>query len=285
MAIPLPFNLPKGSILSAPMQGDPTQEDSLALYNNSKKVQDYYKSRNYKSISNSFNTKKISPENFFQLLDLGFREFQNVNKDGITIPLKNNTIRGSRTIPESTYRKVIDKNKLFQRERTKYILDTRSPMQLYDKRIAPTQRIAFENKIDTDPLYGDIVDIDTYDPILVKPVNMLTPKEKEIRLKRYGKNSGIKSLEAATAVAQKLIPAATEKSEELYNYDDGDYIMAPTPGGGGGAMVGFKKKDGTIEYIKPEDYKRMGVPNYGKEYIRNAIGAQLLNILGKKGIR
>ena len=37
---------------------------------------------------------------------------------------------------------------------------------------------------------------------------------------------------------------------------------------GGAGMVGFKKKDGTIEYIKPEDYKRMGVPKYGQDYIK-----------------
>jgi hypothetical protein len=280
MAVSLPFNLPKGSILSAPMQGDPTQEDSLALYNNSKKVQDYYNSKKYKKREDSYiNTKEINSKVFFNDLDKAFNNFKRINsntKSGVVVPIGNNA--KSVKIPESSYRRIVDENKFLQREKAAYILDTRAPMQLYDKRIAPTKISRFNNESD-DVMQGDIVDIDTYDPILVKPVNMLTPEEKEIRLKRYGKNSGIKSLEAAKA--QQLIPAA----EELYNYDDGDYIMAPTPGGGGGAMVGVKKKDGTIEYVKPEDYKRMGVPDYGKEYIRNAIGAQLLNILGKKGIR
>jgi len=61
------------------------------------------------------------------------------------------------------------------------------------------------------------------------------------------------------------------------NYDEGESIMLPIPsklGGGGGAFIGTKKKDGTIEYVKPEDFKRMGVPPYGQEFILNQLAQE-----------
>ena len=103
---------------------------------------------------------------------------------------------------------------------------------------------------------GDVVGIDTYDLVLVKPVSMLTPKEKELRQKRYGKNSGlpqpILKPEPAPVVAKQSTPQQpAPQPKPLYEYE-GEQVMAPVPSGGGSAMVGVKKKDGTIEYIKPE---------------------------------
>jgi len=46
----------------------------------------------------------------------------------------------------------------------------------------------------------------------------------------------------------------------------GESIFAPNPYGGG-AFVGYIDKNGQAVYVKPEDYQRMGVPSYGKEYI------------------
>lgn len=259
--------MPQDLLKSMKKNDLPTQGDSLALYNNSKKVQDYYKSRNYQNKTNSFNTKKINPENVSQLLDLEFRDFQNINKKGIIVP-KGNIRDNVKNMPESMYRKVIDKNKFLQREKQKYILDTRSPMQLYDKRIAPTQKSVFENKISNDPMYGDIVAIETYDPVLVKPVNMLTPEEKAIRLKRYGKNSGIQPQLQPTSNPSPLSlmkkPEIVVKKQNNY---EGEDVMLPVPFGGGSSFIGVKKKDGNVEYVKPEDFKRMGVPAYAQEFI------------------
>ena len=162
-----------------------------------------------------------------------------------------------------------------------------SPFALIDKRIAPQRRISYSPKSSDYP--GGHVDVYDYDPILIKPVSMLTPEERALRIKRYGKDSGIKETvskpiqkpvskptpkpepksEPAPVVAQQPTPEKpTPQPKPLYEYE-GEYVMAPTPGGGGGAMVGVKKKDGTIEYVKPEDYQRMGVPKYGQDYIKS----------------
>jgi hypothetical protein len=170
-----------------------------------------------------------------------------------------------------------------------------SPFAIVDKRISPQRRINYLPKSSDYP--GGNVTVYDYDPILIKPVNMLTPEERALRIKRYGKDSGIK--ETVSKPIQKIVSKPEPKPEpeptpvveqqpvttpiqqptpqpkQLYNYDDGEQLMAPIPNGwgfgtmGGGAVVGVKKKDGTIEYIKPEDYKRMGVPKYGQDYIKS----------------
>ena len=170
-----------------------------------------------------------------------------------------------------------------------------SPFALVDKRIAPQRLIHYEPGEKHLNYPGGSVSVYDYDPILIKPVNMLTPEEKALRIKKYGKASGIK--ETVSKPIQKPVSKPTPKPEptpvveqqpvttpiqqpapqpkQLYNYDDGEQLMAPIPNGwgfgtmGGGAMVGVKKKDGTIEYVKPEDYQRMGVPKYGQDYIKS----------------
>jgi hypothetical protein len=162
-----------------------------------------------------------------------------------------------------------------------------SPFALIDKRIAPQRRISYSPKSSDYP--GGEVSVYDYDPILIKPVNMLTPEERALRIKKYGKDSGIKETvskpiqkpvskpipksepksEPAPVVAQQATPEKpTHQPKSLYEYE-GEQVMAPVPSGGGAAMVGVRKKDGTIEYIKPEDYQRMSVPKYGQDYIKS----------------
>ena len=51
--------------------------------------------------------------------------------------------------------------------------------------------------------------------------------------------------------------------------DDDPYFMAQVPSGGGASAVGWLRKDGTVDYFKPEDYNKYGVPGYGKDFIKN----------------
>jgi hypothetical protein len=169
-----------------------------------------------------------------------------------------------------------------------------SPFALVDKRIYPQRQISY-SPVNRDNYPGGEVVVHDYDPILVKPVNMLTPEEKALRIKKYGKDSGIKETvskpiqkpvskptpkpepksEPASVVAQQPTPEKpTPQPKPLYEYE-GEQVMAPIPNGwgfgtmGGGAVVGVRKKDGTVEYIRPEDYQRMGVPKYGQDYIKS----------------
>jgi hypothetical protein len=278
----------------------PTQADSLALYDNSKKVMDYYNSKNYKETDKSYlGNNKIFNEYVLKINQGGVSLFNELNRKSNQrmVPMTNSKDTGDAgwvtNLPLSLYYKEIDKNKYFQREIAQHILDTRAPMQLFDKRITPTLSIGYENINTLDSMKGDGVEIMTYDPVLVKPVSMLTPEERALRIKRYGKDSGIKETvtkpiqkpvskpipkptpkpelkpEPAPVVTKQFIPQQpTPQPKPLYEYE-GESVMAQTPGGGGGALVGVRKKDGTVEYIRPEDYQRMGVPKYGQDYINS----------------
>lgn len=74
-------------------------------------------------------------------------------------------------------------------------------------------------------------------------------------------------------VTQQVTPVQTQAPRPTsIDYTElGPPIYAPNPygGGAGGAFVGYRTKDGQAVYVKPEDYQRMGVPSYGKQYIEN----------------
>jgi hypothetical protein len=94
----------------------------------------------------------------------------------------------------------------------------------------------------------------------VQPVKYQKPKDKPTEIVKKDISSTPLSL--------------MKKPLEKNNYDEGESVMLRQPdslGGGGGAFIGTKKKDGTIEYVKPEDFKRMGVPPYGQEFILNKL--------------
>jgi hypothetical protein len=62
-----------------------------------------------------------------------------------------------------------------------------------------------------------------------------------------------------------------EKKAPLTDYFQGTPIYAPTPyhGSGAGAFVGYRTPQGDTVFVKPEDYERMGVPKYGREFIES----------------
>lgn len=138
----------------------PTSQDSLNLYNNSLKVLDYYKNRGYKGGESG------TPIGAIANLDLYAKEYDPSLPRAV--PLTNGKSKEVK-LPMSQYRKDVDQNQFYQREGMDSMLDTRSPMQLFDRRIEPTKRYRFENTDTTDPLYGDIVGIYSYDPEKIKP--------------------------------------------------------------------------------------------------------------------
>ena len=57
----------------------------------------------------------------------------------------------------------------------------------------------------------------------------------------------------------------------MTDYFQGIPVYAPTPyhGSGAGAFVGYKTPQGDTMFVKPEDYERMAVPKYGREFIES----------------
>jgi hypothetical protein len=208
-----------------------TKQDSLDLYNNAKKVLDYYNSKKYNKTRESYYpipdsdyNKDIHNKNLKT-----FKEFVHFNKPGFApprVPLKSNS-SANVVIPESMYYKKLDDNKYMQRESANAILDTRAPMQLFDKRIAPSVYRGFINKDINDIMEGDAVSLYGYDPILVKPESMLTPQERALRIKRYGEYSGIpnakpKSQRALDKSETSFMEEYSKKYPPIYVSDSKD---------------------------------------------------------------
>lgn len=168
--------------------GRATRADSIALYNNSKQVADYYNSQNYKLVKQS-PLGKLNDSATYYFMDFLDEEARDYNEKA---PRKLSD-GNQGIIPKSSYRKNVDDNRFFQREQSDAILDTRAPMQLYDRRIGPNFFNMYNNQKVGDVYQNDAVQLYTYDPIAVKPVDLLTPEEREIRAKRYGDVKSVKT--------------------------------------------------------------------------------------------
>lgn len=161
--------------------GDPSQPpkkattaDSLALYNNTLQVKDFYSGANgYHQVGDpipySASTMFRQNENAVKMMqDNGYNTYEP------------NTTTQTKISPEQ-YRKNIDNNRYYQRERQYTQLNLSAPMSLFDKRISPQFSTDYSNSST-----GDVATVNQYDPIAVKPWNMLTPKERQERVSKYG---------------------------------------------------------------------------------------------------
>jgi len=164
--------------------GRASEADSVAVMKSAIAVSNYYnKTGNYKR-----GYTIPGGNSFGWSLD---RDFSSFSKDPITIyPTKSGKVATGK-IPISMYRKVIDANRFYQREGAYGILDTRAPMTLFDRRIAPQKYSSWENINKNDSMFRDGVATYEYDPIAVKPVRMRTAADWAYLKKEYGITSSV----------------------------------------------------------------------------------------------
>jgi len=157
-----------------------TLQDSLAIYNNAKSVQDFYeKSGQYIKTSES----RIKSDDLDKIHAGNDKKYEEVLR---TINNERYTPQGKRKIRPEEYRVNIDRYKYKQRELSDYVLNTDAPMQLFDRRIAPQLLVDYTMSGNPlNPINDDDVDFKMYDPIAVKPYSMLTPDEKTSRAAKY----------------------------------------------------------------------------------------------------
>jgi hypothetical protein len=77
-------------------------------------------------------------------------------------------------------------NTFYQRELQSDILNPAAPMSLFDRRIAAQSYTDILNQDPDNLYYGDAVTQYQYDPLAVTPWDMLTDKEKDKRIDKYG---------------------------------------------------------------------------------------------------
>jgi hypothetical protein len=270
----------------------PTMADSLALYNNANKVLNYYKGKKYQNLSSG---EKYRKKNYYKERNKeSLEQFIRRNKMN-SVLFSRGTGSEMTSIPiDSYYKRLDDGNRYFQREGASAILDMRAPMQLFDDRITPTMLNFYRNIDKNDPLTDDYVSIFSYDPILVKPVSMLTPEEKATRLKRYGKESGLidknvklsTSTEKSKTEPEKKKTSVVKKSEEIKSTEstpkgskkyivngmevsEEDFLGSGNTTGGSKRIIYSTPKLGTQKVLRLD-----GTPETDPEKIRKALNAQ-----------
>jgi probable phosphoglycerate mutase len=276
----------------------PTMQDSLRVYNSALNTMNYYKNdkRHLSPEINEFSRtieradiNEVGSRNLNQYRQM-YKELVNNDEDRVSSRLYKQDYKESKQQLLDKVAKTIVEAKsappgiAYYKDAYPSKIDINAPSAIVDERIKPQGWINFKSSVtglhSSEPA-GSVTGLWYYDPLAVKPYNMRTEEEKIKWNKKYGKETPKQLVskptpkpEPAPVVVQKPvvtpIQQPTPQPKSLYNYDaeDSERIFAPVPSGGGGAFVGIKKKDGTIQYVKPEDYKRMGVPNYGQEYIK-----------------
>ena len=89
--------------------------------------------------------------------------------------------------------------------------------------------------------------------------------KKPVQVVKYKKEEPKK--EQPVKEIKKDSPKPIEKKQNVY---EGSPVYSPGVGSGmPSALVGFMNKSGDTTYIKPEDYSRFAVPEYGKRFIES----------------
>jgi hypothetical protein len=202
--------------LSPPVSNRATTQDSLDVLNQQKLVDDYYIKKKYDLNSSEPYDKKVS---IGKILDDDYNSF--ITMPYVSIPGPNTTPDNGRISVDAKaikdlYRVNKNKNQLYQRESTSGMLDTRSPMPLYDKRIMPQLIKKYSNMDYEDNMFGDVVELVTYDPIAIKPISKMTPEE---RLERERKYPG--TIPKPTPVKPKIdVPELLEPMAANYQFTE-----------------------------------------------------------------
>ena len=165
----------------------PTIQDSMVLYNNAIKVQDFFennklyaKSRSVKIVNEDekrdiFNRLQQARSIFVLIRKENFSAAQE-DKFGSTKPNPNYI-----DITYRDYYQEIDEYRFYQRELENQIVNKESPSPIYDNRICPVVVNEYKCVDSTSVFFGDIVNIPLYIPVIVKPASMLTSAEKITR--------------------------------------------------------------------------------------------------------
>lgn len=156
----------------------PTAQDSLALYNNALAVLDYYNKRGYTKQERTFG-RTVGGPTVIEEIEADAKTYDPSKKRWVPTKGGGPDAKGQVEIalPKSQFRRDLNENQFLQREGANNILDTRAPMQMYDRRITPTKKYAMENVNTNDPMYGDAVSLFTYDPNEIMP-SFMRPKGK-----------------------------------------------------------------------------------------------------------
>lgn len=198
----------------------PTFKDSFELYQNTLEVLRFYEQNPaYKKVRSVAINSERSRADVFDRLQNARRLFHVVRQDQNKNKLDSTTKKPTDTYFDS-YFKYINENRFSQRELENQIINLKSPFPLYDNRISPLVVNEYKCINENDEYFGDLVNIPLYVPLIVKPVKLLSQKEKETRAEMIRKIEEddvaniFEDLHDASEIANTTLSKETEKKEK-----------------------------------------------------------------------
>jgi hypothetical protein len=268
----------------------PTENDSLVVYNNALKVYEFYeKNPDYILLkSKRLKTKQDVLNCFYQLEDaldsftirwnLRERVLNGEDLPYVLLP------RNGKNIPKEDYYRYVDDYRFYQRELENGILNISSPFPIYDIRISPLIVNSYENRYSSDEFNGDYVNLALYVPVTIKPVSLLTEKEKEERenilrgsivIKKNQKNTLVKPTKAdrritdTTLLANSNIKYIPPHIRKRFTYPPSGAIpMYYYNYYGGGPLMGYLVGRKFRKFLPTDEYY-WAVPKWLKEFLSN----------------
>jgi hypothetical protein len=238
--------------LTDPVKKSATRSDSLAVYNNAVKVDKFYgdkvKSGQYIE-GESDRYMEIDHEQLVaahKYNDSSAREIENRHevKTAFTSVIRNGK-EVDENIEPRLYRQDIDANRYMQRETANGVLNMDSPMQLFDRRITPTGIGNYR-----DPTTTDLVSIFKYDPLAVKPWDLLDESQKKERISKYGYSGTPFSADKKAELQESRIQRESLSQMEPRITDGDAYDNTPN--------VRFQPNDVTVTKVDQPNYKFQG---------------------------
>lgn len=165
----------------------PTLQDSMVLYNNAVKVQDFFENNKL-----YVKTRTVKIVNEDDKRDV-FNKLQQARS--IFVLIRNEKLNSAQedkfasTKPNPNYKDItykdyyqeIDEYRFYQRELENQIVNKEAPEPIYDNRVCPVVVNEYKCIDSSSVFFGDIVNIPLYIPVIVKPASMLTSAEKTTR--------------------------------------------------------------------------------------------------------
>jgi len=197
----------------------PTTQDSLDLYNQARVIENFYGSNpNYRKIEEKLFDKylKENQTNYKDLLEepdssTGFGLKLLAHPENVKTLNKNfKTKTTSKQLEDKFKNKGAFKTfpNLLDGSYDVYTNPNVPPIYLHPS-IKPQSVTQYDSS-----LYADVADVPKYDPLAVKPVSMLTPKERIEREKKYGKIPSPKPVQVVKRkVYENLVPMAPRQAK------------------------------------------------------------------------
>jgi hypothetical protein len=194
--------------LTDPVKKPATRSDSLAVYNNAVKVDKFYSDpRNQYRGGGGYG---IYGEDVHKINDErveAHRQGAIKNPNWETGVRKNGKWENMK-VPLYLYRQDIDQNRYAQRELATAQLNLDAPLQLFDRRIEPNSLNFYSGGGNMDQ-----VNAYQYDPLAVKPWDLLDESQKKERISKYGYSGTPMAQEKKTHLLMKSIEFKQEPRE------------------------------------------------------------------------